>query len=567
MRRRPSTAVLVLALTALVGCGSATELAKMTALGRARELREQDGSARSQRPAVLIVAIDGMKRDVLYDLLHAGELPGLASLLGGGGGSAGFPHAHFEQSMLAGLPSITIVGWSSIFTGAPPSLSGVSGNEFFIREQRRLAAPIPGTFENVESTLATYTDDYVNRLLEVPTLYERLRAADPGVSIWVSVNQFFRGADRLLIAQRRAIVGKVYTSAKSTAVWQDFESYEERDQEVLDNVLDELADDDRPVPDVLTVYVSGTDSYAHVAPEGPDGALRRFATGKLDRSFARLAATLAERDALANRYVVVVADHGHSPVPEDGSTLLSTDAERDPPAVLRHAGFRVRPFRLEVDEDDDFQSVLAYQGPMAYVYLADRSGCARSGQVCDWRRPPRFREDVLPVAEAFFQANRRGTHAAALHGALDMILTRRPRPFAEDDLPFEVYVGKGRLMAIGAYLRRHPHPTWVDVESRLRELATGRYGERAGDVLLMARNGDSRGPEGRYYFNGSAQRSVHGSPSRQDGEVPFIVAHPGRSREELRTLVAGVLGEHSRVRQVTNVVLTLRDQGPDRSRR
>jgi hypothetical protein len=195
---------------------------------------------------------------------------------------------------------------------------------------------------------------------------------------------------------------------------------------------------------------------------------------------------------------------------------------------------------------------------MAYVYAADRSTCAAPNTACDWSKPPRFERDVLPIAEAYWQANRRGRYAPALRGTLDMILTRRPRPFAEDDLPFEVYVGGGRLVPIASYLRTHRHPTWVAVESRLRELAVGRYGERAGDVLLIAKNGDGLGPAGRYYFNSAPQRSVHGSPSREDGEVPLIVAHPAQGTEELRQIVGEVIGDGAVVRQVTDLALHLR---------
>ncbi len=559
------TASVVLLIATLIGasaCSSFDEIVKLTALGRSHEMRddddddEQEDDGRTRHPGLLIVAIDGMKRDVLYRLLDAQALPGLAKLLGGATGGD-LPHAHLDRTLLAPLPSTTLVGWSSIFTGVPPAENGITGNEFFIREERRFAAPIPGSFEDAEPRLATYTDQYADALLEVPTLYERMRAEDPEVVIWVAVSQFHRGADRLLIAKRRAIVGKVYASAIDTVTWRSFGSYEERDQEILDNVISELADDDADVPDVLTVYVSGTDSYAHVAEEGPDRALERFVTGKLDVAFGRLADTLTERGALADRFVVVVADHGQSPVPEDGSTLLTTA----PRAVLEDAGFRVRPFTLEVEDDDDFQAVLAFQGPIAYVYVANRSTCAAAKTSCDWSQPPRFREDVLPVAEAYFQANRRG----AMRRTLDMILVREPRPFAEDDLPFEVYVGHGRRVALAAYLRAHPHPTYVDVEPRLRELAVGRYGERAGDVLLVARNGDGVGAAGRYYFNSGPQRSIHGSPSRQDAEIPLIVAHAGRSSAELRRLVGASLGARPLAYRVTDLALRLR-RAPARSR-
>lgn len=556
---RAALALLIAFAASMAGCSTFDEIVKITAMGRSHEIRDDDDRGGDEqrstaaRPGLLIVGIDGMKRDVLYRLLESGALPGLTKLLGGSSGGS-LSHAFLHRAMLAPLPSVTIVGWSSIFTGLPPAANGITGNEFFIREERRLAAPIPGSFEDAEPKLATYTDDYTDELLEVPTLYERLRNDEPDVGIWVAVSQFHRGADRLLIAKRSAIVGKVYASAVDTVTWREFGSYEERDQEILDNVIEELEDDDDPVPDVLTLYLSGGDSYAHVAEEGPDRALERFATGKLDEALGELAETLEDRGALANRYVVVVADHGHSPVPENGSTLLTTA----PRGVLKAAGFRVRPFALEVADDDDFSAVLAYQGPMAYVYVADRSTCAAPGTPCDWRRAPRFESDVLPAAEAYFQANRRGTDAPEMRGTLDMILVRRPKPFAEDDVPFEVYVGSGRRIALEAYLRAHPHPRYVEFAPRLRELAVGHYGERAGDLILVANNGTDDGPTGRYYFNSSPQRSVHGSASRQDAEIPLIVAHPGHTSAELQEIVTTSVGAHPLARQVTDLALRLR---------
>ena len=44
-----------------------------------------------------------------------------------------------------------------------------------------------------------------------------------------------------------------------------------------------------------------------------------------------------------------------------------------------------------------------------------------------------------------------------LKGTLDMVLTRRPRPYAEEDLPFEVYVGHGKTVAVEKYLEDPRH--------------------------------------------------------------------------------------------------------------
>ena len=62
--------------------------------------------------------------------------------------------------------------------------------------------------------------------------------------------------------------------------------------------------------------------------------------------------------------------------------------------VLTRIGFRLRPLEVETS-NDDYTAAVAYQGAIAYVYLANRAIC-REGQKCDWSKPPRFR----PLATA-----------------------------------------------------------------------------------------------------------------------------------------------------------------------
>src|SRR5688572_8378301 len=91
-------------------------------------------------PTALILAIDGVDRDLLYRMLQDGELPAFAELLGGRDG-ASLPHAHMDQTLLAPLPTSTLASWATLFSGAPPAVHGVVGNEYFVREQRRYAGP------------------------------------------------------------------------------------------------------------------------------------------------------------------------------------------------------------------------------------------------------------------------------------------------------------------------------------------------------------------------------------------------------------------------------------------
>ncbi len=558
---------LLAAPLALAGCGATTQAARIVLAGDSRQLRERPSGAplsSPDRPPILFVALDGVDRDLLYDMLKKGELPHFAELLGGRSADGKLPHAHLDETLLSTLPSSTMAAWPTVLTGVAPAQHGMTGNEYFIREKLRFAAPVPVTFKDSAPTLAMVTsDEYANRLLDAPTVYQRMRERDPDVSIWVAMHQIYAGADVFLIADRTAFVRAFEESLKDAATKvagnekRSRAVYETLDQEVITVVLDEIGDQGDRVPDVLTVYLSGADLYGHIAVEGPDDARRTYLKEVLDPQLGKLDEGLRKHHALDRRWVVVTADHGHTEVVEDERHALSTTQKDDPPQVLVEAGFRVRPFQLEVPRDADFQAVLAYQGAMAFVYVADRSTCTEEGKPCNWERPPRYREDVLIAAEAFHSASEDGLLVPGMKGTLDLVLTREPRPYAEDDLPFQVYVGKGETVPVKQYLAEHPHPDYVAVEERLRDLGVGPHGERAGDVLLLAHNGDRATPEERYYFAAPYQ-SWHGSPSKKDSEVPFIVANPQGQSAAIAARVRAVLGPTPRQQKVTDVILSLR---------
>ncbi len=547
-----------------MGC-AVPKIAKLVAHGGERSLRERAAGtppSSPEKPPILYLAFDGVDRDLLYDLLRKGKLPHLASLLGGVTGPAGtqFPHAHFDEHLLSTLPSSTMAAWATTMTGVGPAEHGITGNEYFVREKRMFACPAPVSFSDATATLEIFTDGYMNELSGAPSVYERMREKDPNALIWVGMHDLYRGADELLLTKRGVLADAFagFIEVETKKVLKDEESrklYAKLDEAVIDTVADHVAKG--PVPDVLTVYFSGTDLYAHVANEGPDAARRAYLEQVVDPHLPKLIDALKARDALARRWVVLSADHGHTQVVHDDAHALSTKDDEDPPGVLKKTGFRVRPFTRNVSEKDDFSAVLAYGGAMAYVYLADRSGCPKEKTVCDWKQPPRYEEDVLAVAEAFYKNNEDGSLVPPMRGTLDMILTRRPKPFAEVDAPFEVYVGGGKTVPVDAYLKEHPHPTYVAVDARLRDLGVGPHGERAGDILLLAHNGDRDNPLDRYYF-AAPYRSWHGSPSKQDSEIPLIVANPLHSGATIGAWVKGVLGERPFQQKVTDVLLGLR---------
>jgi len=532
--------------------------------GRAVELRPRDPGAAAPdgRPGLLLLALDGVDRALLYALLEAGELPELGALLGAAPGAP--PRAHLDRTVLATLPSSTAIAWATIATGVPPAAHGVVGNEFFLRGERRLVAPVPSSVDDPSDVLAAYTGDLMDELLLAPTVYERMRERDPGVRIWVAMHQIHRGADLLLLPDRTAILDGLRVAlqeqVRSRILDADaYAVYEELDDDVVDSVCDQLAEE--PAPDVLTVYLPGADLYAHVSRQGPDRARRAYLTRALDGRIGALRRALEGRGALANRWVVVTSDHGHTEVVHDDFYSLGVDEEGEPAQVLRRAGYRVRPFTLDVGPlEEEFDAVLAYQGALAYVYLADRSGCLERGRACDWSRPPRRREDVLPAAEAFFRNDRDGLHASELLDALEMVLVRTPGADAEG-APFEVYVGGGRTEPLDRHLRAHPRPNWPRLEARLRELASGPAADRVGDLVLVARAGDEVPLEARRYFS-RPYRSHHGSPAAKDSEIPLAVAHPRLDAEATRRIVERALGAEPSQAGIGRLLLALRETSP-----
>jgi predicted AlkP superfamily pyrophosphatase or phosphodiesterase len=560
-----TVAVGVLAAAGCSFLSQGKEVATLAVSGESRDLRDGKtprSALTERRSRLLVIAIDGVERALLYDMLRTGELPGLSALVGGTGGG-GFPHAAFAEDVLAVLPSSTIPGWASLFTGVPPAVHGLVNNEVFIRDRKELAAPAPVSFKDVTPALQCYTEDYADNLLDVPTIYEQMRASDGGVKIWVSMSQFHRGADRLLMARRTVIASAFQQFLQGLVGDSDDEELLEKfstlDGEAVDTVIDQLDDlaDREPLPDVLTIYLPGTDLFAHLAKATPDRARRLYLRKVVDGKLLALHRKLSEKGGLDDRFVVVVSDHGHTDVIHDDRHALGSGGEGEPPDVLGAAGFRVRPREWKVDHDDDFQAALAYGGAMAFLYLADRSQCATKGAVCDFRVPARFEEDVVPAAEAFLRSSRDGEPVSAMRGTIDLVLARRPVAAGETPHPFQVYVGHGKLEEVSSYLAREPRRGYVRVAQRLRELAVGPHGGRAGDILLIARDGAERQISDRFYFSGTYE-SWHGSPARKDSEVPFILAHQQMSSRQLAAIARASLGDAPELDDVGRLLVELR---------
>ena len=70
-------------------------------------------------PKAIVLAWDGAVPSFVHELLQRGKLPNLAKLIDGGA---------FADNVLPVFPSKTASGFASLWTGAPPRITGISGN-------------------------------------------------------------------------------------------------------------------------------------------------------------------------------------------------------------------------------------------------------------------------------------------------------------------------------------------------------------------------------------------------------------------------------------------------------
>src|SRR5262249_16392293 len=195
------------------------------------------------------------------------------------------------------------------------------------------------------------------------------------------------------------------------------DAYAELDENSVPKLIDAI--NTHGLPGIQVVYFPGIDLYTHLAPHALQSEVE-YLEKITDPAVGQGVDTYPAAGGLDGTYVLIVADHGHTPVQKENA--LGSEGPGTPAAVLRAAGFRTRKFRLEPGPDEqDYQAAFAYQGAMAYVYLADRSTCAAAGQKCDWSKPPRFGAEVMPAVRAFDYVNRTGTPIPRLKGTLDLI--------------------------------------------------------------------------------------------------------------------------------------------------
>ena len=540
----------VLLVLFVAGCagvaGTLDQAGELLAEGGERVLREPMRPIRGET-RVLVLAFDGVGEAQLLEALDAGALPTLAAFLGESQGDGLYANGVHIRDVPSVFPSETAAGWAAVYTGARPAESGVTGNEWFVRDSVAVFAPVPLSVGTIEQTLSIYTDSLFSQVLERPTLFER---AD--VRSHVSLGFVYRGADLLTLPDLNDFGDLVEGVVESIFGGRD-QAYEELDDDGTEGV--ERGVESYGLPDLQIAYYPGVDLVAHAA--GGEAQIA-YLLDEIDGHIASVLDLYRQRGALADTYVLVVSDHGHSTTLDDDRHSLDAGGRDEPPALLDSLGYRLRDFSVGSDTSDA-DVVMIYDEAVAMLYLADRSTCPEKGDVCDWMRPPDLRDDVLPLARAIRDAGLADTTGVGgLSGAVDLVFARASDPSGQTAPPYRVLDGN-RLVSVADYLQRNPRPDLVALEERLTWLTDGPFGARAGDILVLAKSGTDRPLDERFYF-GAPRQSGHGGASAGESLISLVVARDGVSGASLQARVREAVGESPTQLDVTPLILSLLDR-------
>jgi len=468
---------------------------------------------------LVILDIDGLRRDVFWRALAEGRAPALARLVGVPETGSG---VHYPAVTVA--PSITFCAQSSIFTGAHPEQHGVPGNQFFDRfgrnnqrVPRHYAFDVGDTLA-VEDAVRVFMGEVglVGQTLspDVETLYET--AAQHGRTSTVVYQMVARGATTW-IKPNLADIARFTRGGGLLGL-----SAERFDGEMLDQALAHLAGGARP--DVLTVYFLGLDHHSH--QHGP-GAQADYLARVVDTQVSRLLAELERLGLLAGAVFAVVSDHGQIEVIADDPHSLRLGFPFD-----REMGYLFDALKLDVHdypgEGPNCDAVVSLNGGLAHVYLQNRRG--------KWPDVPRFDVDVQPVAQAFWEANATGRYAHDIKDALAMVLVRNVERDGWD-ADYGVYTPEG-IVALENYLKANPQIKTVDAVNRLRRLAS----PVTGDLMLVSDY------DCHYYFGGPL-RGVHGGLHPEDSEAVLSLGWPTASAQQAaawRETALGVVADRCR---------------------
>jgi len=453
---------------------------------------------------VIMLNLDGLRPDVFNRALRDGKIPNLAGLVGDEQFSRGI-----QFDMVSTAPSITFCCQASIVTGAHPREHGITGNQFFDRFGKISGSPrhyvydIGGHRMAFGDTLAVFLNDLASKSIypDVPTIYEI--AAQRDVQSTTVFHMYGRGATHWIkpgIEDWR----NFFTLNESLGI-----SSKKYDEVMTENALEHLQEGHRP--GILHLYYWGLDHTAHV--EGPDSEYP-YLTEILDPMLGDFIAEYHKMGLMDDTLFVIFSDHGQIEVYADDAHCLQL---RFPPLDLG-IGYVFRALKrdvLDMPGETKVDCVLSMNGGLAHLYVRPR----RRG----WDHLPKLERDIMPVAEAFWEATTTGRYYNGLYNALDLILVRDTEREGWYG-PYYAFTPQG-LVPLNKYLLTRPDLNIVDPAHRLEALSS----PNSGDILIFSNYAEG------YYFS-YPYKGVHGGLHPDDSKALLAYGLPCGTAEQATEL-------------------------------
>jgi Type I phosphodiesterase / nucleotide pyrophosphatase len=314
-----------------------------SACGRGVPARSTGGLASERPRLVLLIAVDQMRHDYLTRFRESFS-GGFRQLLTEG---ADFTNAHLEH-----YPSVTAIGHSTMLSGAPPSMSGIIGNDWYDRDEKK---NISSVSDPAVTGLGGVAAASPHRLL-VSTVGDELKMAGRGSRV---IGLSLKDRSAILPAGRMAdgafwfdtsaggFGSSTWYSADLPGWVKEFNARRTADgyagktwvggtlptigpklyeavygspfgNELLADLADSALSAEKlgthETTDLLTVSFSSNDAVGHA--KGPDSPEVAEITKRTDLVIARLLAAVDQKVGLSRTLVVLTADHGVAPLPE-----------------------------------------------------------------------------------------------------------------------------------------------------------------------------------------------------------------------------------------------------------
>lgn len=527
--------------------------------------------AANQIRNVIIIDVDGLRRDILYNTLAEDSLkedsqkslPNFAKITGNisledirhsddinifGDYDVKNSDSLVVNRCVSVFPSYTYPAQATIFTGLFPKNHGITANFHFDRLGTSFAAKGKSENFSMYESLSFFTNEGSgNRMMKrgTKTIYDYLNEqykCAVSSNLFVSQNQNavnhiismfpwrlpwrFEGKDKSKIDWLIPNIFKQTQFITESAADGIGDYRDNFDEEMMDDVITYLKDfleHKHPPPNLFTLYFGGHDHQAHITVKedrlehGDIRAQRDYLKNTVDTQlgrFLKLWDKLGEQNpGLKDTLFVICSDHGHTGAEWDDSKRVT---RKEIKKVLKQCGYDVLGKAEFGELESSCNSITTITAASAQIHVRRAILEYRArGIKIDWTSPPELK-DLEEILQEFSKANQnKSQENNFLNKAFDYILFKDYERETYQVYEFDINRGSGNIKPINKNFGKENG--YIKAKERLDEF----YCENSGDILLLINYKDHYRFEKRYRM-----KSTHGSLLASDSYVPLIFSTP-----------------------------------------